>query len=88
MNTALEKMVLSGNRVAEVFLHQTATGQYVAAVPDIHWSAKFNQIDDLHEQFVHLQSSLNFHMFEGNTDELAKAIIGMVKKFNTMNEVL
>ncbi|KZZ84750.1 MULTISPECIES: YueH family protein [Bacillaceae] len=88
MSTAFEKMNLSGNRVAEVFLHKTANGQFIAAVPDIHWSAKFNQIDELHDQFVHLQSSLNFHMFEGNTDELAESIIAMVKKFNHKQDVI
>ncbi|AZB42121.1 hypothetical protein CEF21_07345 [Bacillus sp. FJAT-42376] len=87
MKTAFEEMNLSGNRVAEVFLHKTANGKFIAAVPDIHWSAKFNQIDELHEQFVHLQSSLNFHMFEGNTDELANAIIGMVKKIDQQDAV-
>ncbi|PKG22848.1 YueH family protein [Niallia nealsonii] len=81
MITSLEKITISGNKLAEVFIHVTPEKKFVVSIPDINWSAQFNQIDELAIQSKHLQSSLNFHMFEGNTDELVLAITNLVAKY-------
>ncbi|CAM3715873.1 YueH family protein [Mesobacillus zeae] len=73
-----EKINISGNKLAEVYMHKTADGRYIVAIPDIHWSTKFHELDQFDRQFDHLQQSLNFHLFEGNTDDLAKAIMNML----------
>ncbi|WP_071459695.1 YueH family protein [Bacillus massilinigeriensis] len=74
-----EKINISGNKLSEVFMHKTADGSCIVAIPDIHWSAKFHECDQSECQFNHLKHSLNFHLYEGNTDALALAIMDMAK---------
>ncbi|AGX04871.1 hypothetical protein B14911_25315 [Bacillus sp. NRRL B-14911] len=78
--TSYEKITISGNKYAEVFLNITEDKRFIISIPSISWSAEISQLDELKEQFNHLQSSLNFHMFEGNTEELAAAIIKEAEK--------
>jgi hypothetical protein len=78
--TSFEKVTISGNKYAEVFLNVTEDKRFIVSIPSIGWSAEFNQLDQLKTQFEHLQTSLNFHMFEGNTEELAAAIIREAEK--------
>ncbi|MGM0852823.1 MAG: YueH family protein [Bacillota bacterium] len=75
MITSYEKINLSGNKLAEVYLHKTPDKQFIVSIPAIHWSAEFNLKDDISK----LQSSLNFHMFQGDTDELVTAIEKLVQ---------
>ncbi|MCK6257804.1 hypothetical protein LCY76_14555 [Fictibacillus sp. KIGAM418] len=35
----------------------------------------------MHTQMQHLQNSLNFHLFSGDTDKLIEAIIELVKRY-------
>ncbi|EDL66641.1 YueH family protein [Bacillus sp. SG-1] len=79
MITSYEKINLSGNKTAEVFLHLTPDKRFIVSIPAIHWSAEFNQEDDLSIQFDKLRASLNFHLYEGNTDELVNAIKELAK---------
>ncbi|WP_409250611.1 YueH family protein [Bacillus sp. SCS-153A] len=81
MITSYEKINLSGNKTAEVFLHLTPDKRFIVSIPAIHWSAEFNQQDDFNIQFDKLQGSLNFHLFEGNTDELARAIKDLAENY-------
>ncbi|WP_155114184.1 YueH family protein [Metabacillus mangrovi] len=83
----IQTLKLAGDRSSQVYLYKTDSGEYIVAVPDIHWSAKFDQLDELSDQFHHLQSSLNFHMFEGNTDKLAKDIMEMVRSMEQLQEI-
>jgi hypothetical protein len=78
--TSYEKITMSGNKYAEVFLNITKDKRFIISIPSIGWSAEINQLDELKSQFEHLQSSLNFHMFEGNSEELAEAIIREAEK--------
>ncbi|MBM7648585.1 hypothetical protein JOC78_001531 [Bacillus ectoiniformans] len=80
MISSFEKINLSGNKLAEVFLNKTLDGRYIVAIPMINWSASFNELDEFTHQFDHLQTSLNHHLYEGDTDKLAEAIINMVKQ--------
>ncbi|MBH0167655.1 hypothetical protein IHV12_22375 [Fictibacillus sp. 7GRE50] len=50
-------------------------------IPTIHWSAEFKEIDKISTQTNHLQNSLNYHLFEGDTNKLAESIIELVKKY-------
>jgi hypothetical protein len=79
MITSYEKINLSGNKLAEVYLHKTPDKRFIVSIPTIHWSAEFNQKDDISIQNTKLQSSLNFHMFQGDTDELVTAIEKLVQ---------
>ena len=79
MLTSYEKINLSGNKLAEVYLHKTPDNRFIVSIPAIHWSAEFNQQDDISVQSIKLQSSLNFHMFQGDTDELVTAIEKLVQ---------
>jgi hypothetical protein len=79
--TSYEKINLTGNKLAEVFLHITPDKRFIVSIPEIHWSAEFNQIDELGIQTDHLKSSLDFHMFQGNTDELVASINKLVSKY-------
>ncbi|WP_421385461.1 YueH family protein [Bacillus salacetis] len=81
MITSYEKITISGNKTAEVFLHLTPDKRFIVSIPTIHWSAEFNQKEDLQFQTDKLRSSLNFHLFEGNTDELADAISKLAEKY-------
>jgi hypothetical protein len=78
--TNYEKITISGNKYAEVFLNITKDKRFIISIPSISWSAEISQLDELKTQFDHLQASLNFHMFEGNTEELAAAIIKEAEK--------
>ncbi|YBZ91711.1 YueH family protein [Bacillus sp. AK031] len=80
MITSYEKITLSGNKTAEVFLHLTPDNRFIVSIPAIHWSAEFLQKDDLKFQTDKLRSSLNFHLFEGNTDDLVAAISELAEK--------
>jgi hypothetical protein len=80
MITSNEKITISGNKLAEVYLHKTPDKRFIVSIPAIHWSAEFDQADELLNQTEHLQLSLNFHLFEGNTDDLVKAIMELVSK--------
>lgn len=83
MNSMPETIKISDQITAEVFIQKTLDNRFIVAIPEINWSAQFNQIDNNQIQFDHLQSSLNFHLFDGNTDELANEIIKMIKAYQT-----
>ncbi|MBH0171911.1 hypothetical protein HU823_21630 [Fictibacillus sp. 18YEL24] len=53
----------------------------MVSIPTIHWSAEFKEIDKISTQTNHLQNSLNYHLFEGDTNKLAESIIELVKKY-------
>ncbi|MGM0845676.1 MAG: YueH family protein [Bacillota bacterium] len=80
MLTSYEKINISGNKTAEVYVHLTKDKRFIVSIPAIHWSAEFNQKDDFNFQDDKLKSSLNFHLFEGNTDELVTAIKKLAEK--------
>jgi hypothetical protein len=80
MITSYENITISGNKSAEVFLHLTSDKRFIVSIPAIHWSAEFKQQDELRNQTEKLRSSLNFHLFEGNTDELVAAINKLADK--------
>ncbi|MGD6965637.1 hypothetical protein FZC78_11585 [Rossellomorea vietnamensis] len=80
MITSYEKINISGNKTAEVYLHLTPDNRFIVSIPAIHWSAEFNKEDEFSFQDDQLKSSLNFHLFEGNTDELVSAIKELAKK--------
>jgi hypothetical protein len=80
MITSYEKITISGNKTAEVFLHLTPDKRFIVSIPTIHWSAEFVQHEDLKFQTDKLRSSLNYHLFEGNTDELVAAISKLTEK--------
>ncbi|MGF2616219.1 hypothetical protein FZC84_00390 [Rossellomorea vietnamensis] len=80
MITSYEKINISGNKTAEVYLHLTPDKRFIVSIPAIHWSAEFNKHDDLNFQDDQLKASLNFHLFEGNTDELVVAIKELAQK--------
>ncbi len=84
MLTSIEKITISGNKSAEVYLHKTEDNRFIVSIPEIHWSAEFNDSDELLAQADHLQSSLNYHLFEGNTEILVNAIINLVGKYRKM----
>jgi YueH-like protein len=79
MLLSYEKITISGNKEAEVFLHRTEDRRFIVAIPDIHWSAEFNEEDGSLHKIDHLRNSLNYHLFSGNTDELAESIMLMVR---------
>jgi len=81
MILSYEKITLSGNKMAEVFLHRTQDGRYIVAIPDIHWSAEFNEDDGSLHKIDYLRNSLNYHLFSGNTDDLAESIMLMVRRY-------
>jgi hypothetical protein len=83
MNSMPETIKISDQITAEVFIQKTPDNRFIVAIPEINWSAQFNQIDNNQIQFEHLQSSLNFHLFDGNTDELANEIIKIIKANQT-----
>ncbi|WP_082341345.1 YueH family protein [Sporosarcina globispora] len=66
---------------AEVYLHVTPDKKMIVSIPGIHWSAQFNRNTDLTTQTEHLKFSLQFHLFEGNTDELVFAITNLASKY-------
>jgi hypothetical protein len=80
MITSYEKITLSGNKTAEVFLHLTPDKRFIVSIPAIHWSAEFQQNDDGRFQAEKLRSSLNFHLYEGNTDDLVAAISELAER--------
>ncbi|MBH0175684.1 hypothetical protein IHV09_19100 [Fictibacillus sp. 23RED33] len=81
MILSLEEINLSGNKNAEVFLHRTSDRRFIVAIPTIHWSAEFEEVDKISIQTEHLQNSLNYHLFDGDTNKLADSIIELVKKY-------
>lgn len=81
MITSKEKINISGNKLAEVYLHKTPDKRFIVSIPEIHWSAEFKQTDELLTQTEHLQFSLNFNLYEGNTDDLVRAILTLVSKY-------
>jgi hypothetical protein len=81
MITSYEKITISGNKSAEVFLYLTDDKRFIVSIPAIHWSAEFKEENDEGFQTDKLRSSLNFHLFEGNTDELVTAINTLADKY-------
>ncbi|RIW37416.1 hypothetical protein D3H55_05115 [Bacillus salacetis] len=80
MISSYEKITISGNKSAEVFLFLTPDNRFIVSIPAIHWSAEFKQEKNEKFQTEKLRSSLNFHLFEGNTDELVTAINRLADK--------
>lgn len=78
---SLEEINLVGDKKAEVYLHRTRDRRFIVSIPDIHWSAEFKEIDKISTQTEHLKNSLNYHLFEGDTDKLASSILELVKKY-------
>lgn len=81
MLLSYEKITLSANKMAEVFLHRTQDGRFIVAIPEIHWSAEFNEDDGSLHKYDHLRNSLNYHLFSGNTDDLAESIMFEVRRY-------
>ncbi|PKG30802.1 YueH family protein [Cytobacillus horneckiae] len=52
----------------------TADEKYIIAIPDIHWSAEVNGLAEFDAKVNHLIDSLTFHLYEGNSQELAHSI--------------
>jgi len=81
MMISVEKINLSRDRSTEVYLHKTDSGKFIVAIPFLHWSAEFDQNDELKDIASHLQDSLNFALYEGDKEDLANAIISMVQTY-------
>ncbi|MED1866036.1 YueH family protein [Fictibacillus nanhaiensis] len=78
--TTSKVLTISGNKSSEVFLHKTSDKRFIVAIPDLHWSAEFKDIDHIAIQKEHLNNSLNFHLFSGDTEELVDSIISIVER--------
>lgn len=77
---SIEKINFSGNKLADVFIYKTDDQRVVVAIPEIHWSAILTEGDCQNDQFEHVENSLNFHLFQGDTKILTKAIVALVTK--------
>ncbi|WP_370568855.1 YueH family protein [Fictibacillus sp. 7GRE50] len=71
-------MSLHGNTM-EVFLYRTKDRRYIVAIPSIHWSTEFREIDKITLQTDHLKNSLNYHLYAGDTNKLVTSIINLIK---------
>lgn len=74
MITILEDISQTGNKDTEVFIMKTPDERFIISIPKIHWSTELVMSCDLDSQFDHIQSSLIFHMYEGDPSILAKNI--------------
>ncbi|MDQ0268151.1 YueH family protein [Cytobacillus purgationiresistens] len=60
-----------GTKNSDVFVIKTADHRYIVSIPDIHWSGQVNELDEFDQRVNHLIGSLTFHLYEGNSQELA-----------------
>ncbi|MFY4773627.1 YueH family protein [Metabacillus sp. RGM 3146] len=75
-----ENIELSKTITAELFVHRTTDGRYIISIPKIHWSAQINAEEEYDTHFKHIQSSLNFQLFDGDTDNAVHLILKTVEQ--------
>ncbi|MFT8320164.1 MAG: YueH family protein [Bacillus sp. (in: firmicutes)] len=74
MISLLEDITQTGNKDTKLYMFKTANDRFIIAIPKIHWSTEFSAADDLLTRFEHIQASLTFHMYDGDSSILAKNI--------------
>ncbi|WP_412887506.1 YueH family protein [Bacillus sp. 1P06AnD] len=55
-------------------------GKCVVCIPFLSWSVEYSSKDDISQIYEVLTKSLDFHLYQGNTDKLAKFIISMTQQ--------
>ncbi|WP_404292644.1 YueH family protein [Cytobacillus kochii] len=66
-----EKMHLLGERHSNVYIIKTPEEKYIVSIPDLHWSAQIGCLEEFQQKVEYLNDSLSFHLYEGNSYELA-----------------
>jgi hypothetical protein len=71
---------IMGNKLVDVFIDEVSENKIIIAIPEIHWSVSFSNLESEQIQYKNIYRSLMFQLFQGNAQKLSDEIMKILNE--------